>query len=164
MGAFQYLQHPLGHEGNLVEGGSQPDPAKGYLRDQRAHLSGQALKKKLAEHKIGALRTKQELIDLLKDDDCNVRCLAAASLGKHRDVRAVEALVEMLGDELWPRFAAVEALAAIGLEQVIPHLRQMVAEAIRERYRLELDWPYQAPPGVPMSLRLRIERYLPAHD
>ena len=31
-----------------------------------SHLSGQALKQKLSQHKIGALRTKQELIDLLK--------------------------------------------------------------------------------------------------
>ena len=31
-----------------------------------SHLGGQALKEKLAEHKIGALRTKQELLDLLK--------------------------------------------------------------------------------------------------
>jgi HEAT repeat protein len=68
------------------------------------------------------------LIRVMGDSDPNVRATAAISLGRRREGLAVPALIKALSDEPWVRFAAIEALAAIGdpaaLEPLLAVMRQ----------------------------------------
>ncbi|MFH1034736.1 MAG: HEAT repeat domain-containing protein [Pseudomonadota bacterium] len=68
------------------------------------------------------------LIRALADLDPNVRATAAISLGRRRESLAVPALIKALSDEQWVRFAAIEALAAIGDTQALEPLLAVMRE------------------------------------
>lgn len=77
---------------------------------------------------VGSPGVGRALIRTLGDPDPNVRAAAAISLGRRRESQAVPALVKALADEQWVRFAAIEALAAIGdpaaLEPLLAVMRE----------------------------------------
>ncbi|MBN2383414.1 HEAT repeat domain-containing protein [bacterium] len=54
------------------------------------------------------------LFPLLKDSDANVRQAVVETLGKIGDAQAVDALLEMLDDDFWIKYAAIYALGNIG--------------------------------------------------
>ena len=66
------------------------------------------------------------IVRLLKDDDWWLRMIAAETLGKIRDKRAVGALVEAMQDGD-AAMACIEALARIGDERSLPHICTQLA-------------------------------------
>jgi ATP-dependent DNA helicase RecQ len=77
----------------------------------------------------------EELIAALQDENGNVRRLAASALGKIKDKRAVEPLLELLRVEKKPqvRQYAVKALGKLGDKRAVTTLKQ-ISESEDEKY------------------------------
>ncbi len=68
------------------------------------------------------------LIAALKDPDEDVRCQAAWALGRTGKTRAVDALLEALGDSPEVRRQAIRALGEIGDARAMPALTQALKD------------------------------------
>lgn len=103
-----------------------------------------AYKDKNALHQIDAVDvlveigepTVKPLIQYLKDEDFHFRAIVAEILGKIKDPRAIEPLIQLLKDEknLYVRAEAVWALANIGKPAVDP-LSQALVQALQNEDR-----------------------------
>ncbi len=80
-----------------------------------------------------------ELIAALKDNNGNVRRLAASALGKIKDQRAVEPLIALLKAEAKPqvRQYAIKALGAIGDSRAQPILEQIAVDPEEQDYNIK---------------------------
>lgn len=88
---------------------------------------------------VHASGVSKALLQALGDPDPNLRAVAAASLGRRKDLSAVPALLHLLTDEDWVAYGAVEALAAIGdpscceyLLKALPTCTPLVQNAIAQ--------------------------------
>jgi len=97
--------------------------------------------KRLVQHivELGESRSPNavpELINALNDPDGNVRRLAGSALGKIRDPRAVEPLLNLLSHEAKPqvRQYAVKALGSIGNKRAISQLQQIANDESEQYY------------------------------
>jgi ATP-dependent DNA helicase RecQ len=80
-----------------------------------------------------------ELIAALKDENGNVRCLAASALGKIGDPQAVEPLIALLQADPKPqvRQYAINALGKIGDHRARPILEQVAADPVEMEYNIK---------------------------
>ena len=79
---------------------------------------------------LGNLKEREaapELIKALADPDLNVKHAAAEALGKIKDPRAVDALIEALHTDMWLQFPAAVALGDLGDSRAVGPLCELLA-------------------------------------
>lgn len=71
---------------------------------------------------LGERDAVPDLLEALGDPDLNVKHAVAEALGKIKDPRAVEPLMEILQSDMWLQFPAAVALGELGDSRAIPAL------------------------------------------
>jgi len=85
----------------------------------------------VALSKIGHRPSMSGLIDLLKDDNKNIRYIAAESLGELNMPESIPALIDALGDKEWfVRDAAIESLGKLGAVQALPLIEPLLDDPV----------------------------------